>query len=72
MSLQPAFDQIAIEAFSRALNLSDAQMFWETARDGRGVHVEFAFPCGTVLKGYAPDGMASFGSEQAADAERLH
>jgi hypothetical protein len=60
MSLQPALDQIAVEAMRRGLDPLDAEMTWEPAADGRGVHVEFAFPNGCVLKGYAPDGMASF------------
>jgi hypothetical protein len=60
MSLQPAFDHIGLEAIRRGLDIHAAAMSWEPADDGRGVHVEFAFPGGTVLKGYAPDGMASF------------
>jgi hypothetical protein len=61
MSLQPAFNEIGAEAFCRGLDIREAEMSWEPAADGRGVHVEFAFPDGTILKAYAPDGMASFG-----------
>lgn len=70
MSLQPAFDQINAEAFRRGLNWMDAEISWYTASDGCGVHVEFEFPDGTVLKGYAPDGMKSFEAPEATETWR--
>lgn len=78
MSLQPAIDQVWVECLRRGLDFSEGQGTWEPAEDGRGLHLEFAFPDGTVLKGYAPDGMVAFEAEPAAESEtpaspdRLH
>jgi hypothetical protein len=64
MSMQPALDQITMQALRLGRDPNAGTYSW--SEDGRGVWIFLTYPDGTELKGFAPNGMDEIDASIAA------